>query len=256
MILYDDKCSLIHFKKQSVVKMNEVVVKPVKVQKHLGVQISNDLSWKENCNVLRIESLKSMWFLKRNIYFKSTTKTKLNAYTGYVVPVISYASEVWYPTKTDLSDIERIQKSATQWILDNTIPYKERLKELNILPLSLYFERHSRLMFCAITDHNYDIKTSDYISCNTNERSRQGSNSSFNIAKTRLKRTDDNFSTRNRTLHNILRKHIDLTKKENRKAQITQQLWRFFENFNEANLCTWRILCYCTNCNQHSKLTQ
>ena len=48
MNLHDDKCSPIHFKKQSVVKMNEVAVKPVKVQKDLGVLISNDLSWKEN----------------------------------------------------------------------------------------------------------------------------------------------------------------------------------------------------------------
>ena len=102
MNLHDDKCSLIHFKKQSVVKMNEAAVKPVKVQKDLGVLISKDLFWTENCNQRRTKSLKSLWFLKRNISFKSTTKAKLNAYTGYVVPVISYACEVWYPTKTDL----------------------------------------------------------------------------------------------------------------------------------------------------------
>ena len=117
--------------------MNEFAVKIVKVQRDLGVLISNDLSWKENRNLRWTKSLKSLWFLKRNISFKSTTKAKLNAYTGYVVPVISYECEVWYPTKTDLSNIERIQKSATQWILNNTIPYKERLKELNLLPLSI-----------------------------------------------------------------------------------------------------------------------
>ena len=184
MNLHDDKCSLIQLKKQSVVKMNEVAVKPVKVQKDLGVLISNDLSWKENCNLRRTNFLKSLWFLKRNISFKSTTKAKLNAYTGYVAPVISYACEVWYPTKTDLSNIDRIQKSTTQCILNNTIPNKERLKELNLLPLSIYFELHSLLLFGAITDHKYDIKTSDYISRNTNEETRQGSKSSFNIPKT------------------------------------------------------------------------
>ena len=128
MNLHDDKCSLIHFKNQSVVKTNEVAVKLVKVQKDLGVLISNDLSWKENCNLRRTKSQKSMWFLKRNISIKSTTKAKLKAYTGYVVPVISYACEVWYSTKTDLSNIERIQKSATQWILNYTIPYKKDSK--------------------------------------------------------------------------------------------------------------------------------
>ena len=107
---HDDKCTLIHFKKQSEVKMNEVAVKPVNVQKDLGVLISNDLSWKENCNLRRTKSLKSFWFLKRNISFKSTTKAKLNAYTGYVVLVISYACKVWYPIKTDLSNIEIYRK--------------------------------------------------------------------------------------------------------------------------------------------------
>ena len=120
--------------------MNEVAVKPVKGQKDFGVLISNDLSLKENCNLRWTKSLKSLWFLKRKFSFKSTTKAKLKAYTGYVVPVISYACEVCNPSKTDLSNIERIQKSATLWILNNTIPYKERLIELNLLPLSMYFE--------------------------------------------------------------------------------------------------------------------
>ena len=109
------------------------------------------------------------------------------------------------------------------------IPYKERRKELKLLPLSMYFELHGLLLFCSITDHKCDIKTSDYISRNTNKRTRQGSNSSFNIPKTRLKRTDDNFWTRNGTLHNILSKHIDLTTKENRKARIAQPFWKIFK---------------------------
>ena len=97
MNLHDDKCSMVQFKKQSVVKMKEVTVKPVKVQKDLGVQISNDLSWQENCNLRRTKSLKSLRFLKGNISFKSTTKPKLNANTGYVVPAISYACESGTP---------------------------------------------------------------------------------------------------------------------------------------------------------------
>ena len=40
--------------------MNEVAVKPVKVQKDFGVLISNDLSWKENCNLRLNKYLKSL----------------------------------------------------------------------------------------------------------------------------------------------------------------------------------------------------
>ena len=42
---------------------------------------------------------------------------KLNAYKGYVVPVIAYASEAWSPNKGEMRDIEQFQKRATSWIL-------------------------------------------------------------------------------------------------------------------------------------------
>ena len=77
-------------------------------------------------------------------------------------------------------------------------------------------------------------KTSDYITRNTNERTRQGSNSSFNIPKTRLKRTDDNFWTRNGTLHNILSKHIDLTRKV-RKFKYSSEYHKYGKNFRLHN---------------------
>ena len=53
---------------------------------------------------------------------------KLNAYKGYIVPVIGYASQAWSANKVEMRDIEKIQKRATSWILGIWENYNNRLK--------------------------------------------------------------------------------------------------------------------------------
>ena len=70
-------------------------------------------------------------------------------YVEYVVPVISFASPVWFANKTESKEKERIQRKATIWIMGNRIKsYKQRLTELRLLSLSFYFELHD--LFASI----------------------------------------------------------------------------------------------------------
>ena len=63
--------------------------------------------------------------------------TKLNAYVGFVTPVISCTSPMWFANETETKSIERIQRKATSWILRNSSKsYEERLMELKLLQLS------------------------------------------------------------------------------------------------------------------------
>ena len=64
----------------------------------------------------------------------------MNAYKGYVVPVLNYASQVWYTSKTDMKSIEKIQHKATKWICGGNDEHHQRLETLKILPLSMYME--------------------------------------------------------------------------------------------------------------------
>ena len=66
----------------------------VSQQKDLGVIISRNLSWSDNCSRRTTKAWRSFWFLKRNSSHKANPVTKLNAYFGYVVPVLTYASQV------------------------------------------------------------------------------------------------------------------------------------------------------------------
>ena len=76
---------------------------------------------------------------------------KLNAYKGYVVTVIAYASETWSTNKGELRDIEKIQKRATSWLLGIWENYNNKLKQLELLPLSMHFELHSYYPSCKET---------------------------------------------------------------------------------------------------------
>ena len=82
-------------------------------QKELGVIISAKLSWRANSLKRCKKSSKAFYFFKRNLSVSANTRTKLMAYVGYIIPVISCTSMVWFVNKTECKEVERIQKKAT-----------------------------------------------------------------------------------------------------------------------------------------------
>ena len=55
--------------------------------------------------------------IKRSLSQKCAIISKLNTYTGYVVPILTFASQTWLPNKTNSATLEKVQKLATRWIL-------------------------------------------------------------------------------------------------------------------------------------------
>ena len=99
--------------------------------------------------------------LKRNISQKCEQKSKLIAYLGYVVPIVTYCSQAWFPNKLQMKEIEKLLKIATKWILSEKQSYKQRLVTLNLLPLSLYIEMHDLLYLIALKQGKYDVELSN-----------------------------------------------------------------------------------------------
>ena len=119
--------------------------------------MSPNLSWSANCIRRTTKAWKAFCTLKRNVSSRTSMETKLNAYKGYVVPVLTYASQVWNPWKTDLKSIEKIQHKATKWIWSGNDEYHQRLEKLKILPLSMYMEMHDVLYLLSILEGNYYV---------------------------------------------------------------------------------------------------
>ena len=95
--------------------------------------------------------------LKQNISATCSWVNKLHSYTGYIIPIITYCSQAWPPSRANLVSFERVQVMATKWILNCNLDYKGRLVELKLLPLCLYVEMHDLLMYLSLVNSKYDI---------------------------------------------------------------------------------------------------
>ena len=139
MRLNEDNCNLLNL--NGKVKLFNTKVDTAKTQKDISFLMCDNFSWAVNAENRISKPMGAFYKIKWNISKKESFKSKLNLYCGYIVPIISYASQNWYPNKTELRQLERVQKLATSWITNNfKMSYTERLKFLKLLPLSMYFE--------------------------------------------------------------------------------------------------------------------
>ena len=200
--------------------------------------------------VFSVRTCECRTFHHRFLHHRTLPQVKLNEYKGYIVPIISYTCQVWHPSKCDLVLIERIQKSATKWIIGSSLTYKKRLIKLKSLPLSFYFEFHSLLLLCDLINNKYNFVIEKYIHFNNNNRTRQGAKCENKLTKKQLFKSDENVWSRAAYLYNIFNKHTHLTENKNIKYRISDIYWEFFfRSFNEIDMSTWRICSLCKNCN-------
>ena len=163
-------------------------------------------------------------------------------------------NQVWYPSKTDLRLIEKLQKDATKRICWSEPDYKKRLTETELLPLSLYDELRSLLLYCSTFDGEYNTESINFINIKYNERTRQSTNNEIVRQKNRLHKTDENF-WHSSFFFQIVSKSDSLQERIRRNTRIMRTYWNFFhEPYNEHNLCNSRILCFGRNCSTHNKL--
>ena len=77
---------------------------------------------------------------------------KLNAYKGYVVPVIAYASQAWSANKGEMNDIEK-KNPKTGHLMDTWRKGKIQQKNKTTrTPASIYVLRNTRCP--TLTIHN------------------------------------------------------------------------------------------------------
>ena len=94
--------------------MHNQELESVDAAKHLGVNISKDLSWNTHINNTSTAN-KTLGFVKRNVVTKNKD-IKTRAYNSLVRPQVEYASAVWSPyTKENINKIEKVQRAA-RWV--------------------------------------------------------------------------------------------------------------------------------------------
>ena len=97
-------------------------------------------------------------------------RVKRSLYLSLVCSQLHYCSVLWRPHfKVDIRHLETVQRRATRFIVnDNSMDYKERLMNLNILPLMMQYEI-SDIMFLVkcIRKPSTHFNISDFITFST-----------------------------------------------------------------------------------------
>ena len=135
--------------------------------------------------------------------------------------------------------------------------YTEKLKLLKLLPLSMYFELHDILYLVSLLKIKHDIDLKTFFHRNES-RTRQATRGEITVHATRLKKSNENYYVRSNTLYNYFSQIVDFENEgyDSLKKSLTNTDWKFFNrSFAENNLCLWRILCCCGNCNPPGKIT-
>ena len=247
---------LLNVKGQLSANRNKTDLKEDPVQRDLGLLISN-LNCTENCEIWIPKPTGAIFQIKHNISNKSSISTKLHAYAGYVVPILTYCSESWYGCKTNLSKFESLQIEETKWIVNGHVSgYKERLLKLKLLPLplSMYAEMHDLLLLTSLDRNEYDVEIENMRRKNESN-TRQNSKVEFEIKNNRLAKAGENFLHGTKHLYNIVSRVYRNYGEVLKKQTITNIYWEYFTNcFDQLNKCTWRIMCKWGTCNNLKKI--
>ena len=108
----------------------------------LGVAVSDNLSWTVHHRIIVSQAIRNLSFIRRTLPNITSPAVKRTLYISPIKSKLSCCSEVWRPHLiTDILKIERVQRRATKFILnDYHSDYKTRLLSLTLLPLMMEFE--------------------------------------------------------------------------------------------------------------------
>jgi hypothetical protein len=117
---------------------NGEVLECLESTKLLGIYLTSDLRWKENCNQIFMKAMAKMWLLRRLKKLNLDTELILDFYLKEIRPLAEHGVAIWNSglTKGQVIDLEKIQKIALRIILgEDYISYDVAYTLMKILPL-------------------------------------------------------------------------------------------------------------------------
>ena len=171
LLFNEQKCSILRFCSPRhtipfVCNLNgkSVVVKDS--HRDLGVIISTDLQWSAHYCYIMSRAYKVLYLLRRVFGAVKCVLAKNVIYLSLVRSQLLYCSPVWRPyLLKDIKALEGVQRRATKFVLnDYSSNYRERLINLNILPLMMQLEINDILFFIkCIKEPSRSFNISDYV---------------------------------------------------------------------------------------------
>ena len=141
------------------------------MQKDLGIFISDDLRWSNQIAHVVAKANRMLGFLRRHCTQLTNIRCRRLLYLTLVRSHLSYGSEIWSPqvSSRDLVLIGGIQRRATKFITqDYHSSYFCRLKSLNLLPISYWFEIKDLTFYYKCKSGGYEVDIDQYYTSNSN----------------------------------------------------------------------------------------
>ena len=127
--------------------LNQVQLERVTNEK----DVTRTLSWDQHVHTIVSKANRLLRLLKRTCPLLTDLSVRRTLYLALVKSQLAYATQVWSSSQISLkTEIERVQRRATRWILQTRVgemSYKDRLLALNLLPLTFDRELKDMVFF-------------------------------------------------------------------------------------------------------------
>ena len=135
--------------------------------KDLGIIVTSSLRWSDHLSKICAKAYSALYTIRRILPLKSSIGLRKLLYLSSVRSHLTYGSQVWRPyLLKDIKNLERVQQRATKFILQVTgLNYRERLLQLELLPLSMWLELQDILFLVRnLKNPSDNFNILDYVS--------------------------------------------------------------------------------------------
>ena len=182
-----------------------------------------------------------LFSLRRNIAYNGKPNTKLSVYNSLVLPIVTNGIFRAKQSKATMNALERLQKKAVKWIMDNKqICYANCLRLLKLLPLPMFVQMNDLLLLSSLTRGNL----ANILNLHTKVTCSARSPMNYQMKVPRTERSRSEFFFRNCQIVNKVKKCFDIG-----NGTGLCDMWRHYNNqFDGDNCCTWLRVCDCGQC--------
>ena len=185
-----------------------------------------------------------LYLIRRNVAYAEKPFIKLRLYKSLFLPVLLNGINCTTPSKSDLVNLEKLQRKAVRWITGRNAPYENQLRLLNILPLPMYIQMNDLLTLSKLTQEGRDDIEIPEIN-----KVRGRSTELYKLRKIRHEKARNEFVFKNCRLANRIDNEINFMEPRGLKNRILKLMWKFVnKSFNTQNICTWQLCCDCHRC--------
>ena len=150
--------------------MGSDVLDYVQSEKDLGVHVTTNLLWNEQCNMLYAKANSRLGLTRRTCHFTKNTQQKRALYLALVRSQFQHCSVIWRPHTTNIKNkLDSLQKRGIKWILSEfSQSYKKqdfivKQRSLDILPINEHLLLTDLILFHKIFYQLICIPMPDYI---------------------------------------------------------------------------------------------